>query len=174
MGHSHMRCTWYRPCTCRSTPPRHPNWGSFLLDTSLHNPMALPKASPVRAGSILGCHSCKRMVLDWASTALEVPVHISAEHTEGYHSLNALQKLQYCAIHSSDSLVLSEGSLVWLDVSGPSCMGLFHTLDRTGSLAMSWMRGGASKGWPLGSRQSAEARSNLKPSTWYSSTHLTV
>jgi hypothetical protein len=46
------------------------------------------------------------------------------------------------------------------------------TLERTGSSAMSRMRGGASRGIPLGSRVRAEARSNLNPSTWYSSTHL--
>ena len=48
------------------------------------------------------------------------------------------------------------------------------TLDSTGSLAMSLMMGGTSRGVPLLSLHRQLARSNLKPSTWYSSTHLTI
>lgn len=46
------------------------------------------------------------------------------------------------------------------------------TLLSTGSLAMARTMGGAANGWPLPSRHITDARSNRKPSTWYSSTHL--
>lgn len=67
--------------------------------------------------------------------------------------------------------VVSVGCDKYAAVHNLACKSCF-TLDRTGSLAISLMMGGASKGFPWLSRHRQLAKSNLKPSTWYSSTHL--
>mmetsp|Transcript_21079 Transcript_21079/g.63115 ORF Transcript_21079/g.63115 Transcript_21079/m.63115 type:complete len:212 (+) Transcript_21079:768-1403(+) len=78
---------------------------------------------------------------------------------------------RYMPFHSAQTSQFGKLPTWYMPMSHGSAMR--WTLDSTGCLAISRISGGDAIGWPLSSRHNAVARSNRKPSTWYSSTQCT-